>query len=169
MSSRCTGGASASKALPGAAPPSRSSCRCGADMSRYANLFTADKGARAPPAPGPRGALAALAKEPVHVIISDYMMPGMNGAEFLKQARARWPQTIRIMLTGHADTNAVMGAIKEGAVYKFILKPWNDDDLRVTVALAIEQYELMQKNKALAQQNANKAREIGELSKLAVS
>ena len=173
-------------------------------MSRYANLFTADKGAATPPAPKPapytvllvddepnvlsaitrvfrqenyrvlavtgaQEALAALAKEPVHVIISDYMMPGMNGAEFLKQARARWPQTIRIMLTGHADTNAVMGAIKEGAVYKFILKPWNDDDLRVTVALAIEQHELLQKNKALAQQNANKAREIGELSKLAVS
>ena len=57
------------------------------------------------------------------------------------------------MLTGHADADAVMSAIREGAVYKFILKPWNDDDLRVTVSLALEQYDLIQRNKNLQQEN----------------
>ncbi len=114
-------------------------------------------------------ALDLLRKEPFHLMISDHMMAGMTGAELLKQVRALKPEVIRIMLTGHADTAAVMGAINEGAVYKFILKPWNDDDLRVTVALALEQYDLIQKNKTLQQDNAKKSKEIIALSKLTVN
>lgn len=87
-------------------------------------------------------ALEILKQERFQLMISDYMMPVMNGADLLRKAREIYPDMIRIMLTGNADTNAVMAAIKEGAVYKFILKPWNDDDLRVTVALALDQYEL---------------------------
>jgi len=120
-------------------------------------------------ASGGQEALELLRKEPFHLMISDYMMPGISGAELLKQAKAIKPEIIRIMLTGHADTGAVMGAINEGAVYKFILKPWNDDDLRVTVALALEQYDLIQKNKALQQENTQKSKEINALSKLTVS
>jgi type II secretory ATPase GspE/PulE/Tfp pilus assembly ATPase PilB-like protein/DNA-binding NarL/FixJ family response regulator len=114
-------------------------------------------------------ALEQLKTKPVEVVISDYMMPGMNGAELLKKIKALYPETIRIMLTGHADTGAVMGAINEGAVYKFILKPWNDDDLRVTVALALEQYDLIRKNRSLQLENAKKSKEISALAKLSVS
>lgn len=114
-------------------------------------------------------ALDLLRREPFHLMISDYMMPGMTGAELLKQVKSIKPEIIRIMLTGHADTSAVMGAINEGAVYKFILKPWNDDDLRVTVALALEQYDLIQKNKTLQQENTQKSKEISALAKLTVS
>lgn len=114
-------------------------------------------------------ALALLEKGPFHLMISDYMMPGLKGGDLLIKAKALHPDMIRIMLTGHADTGAVMAAIKEGAVYKFILKPWNDDDLRVTVALALEQYELLQKNQALARESAQKSKEIVALSKLAVT
>ena len=120
-------------------------------------------------ASGGQEALALLSREPFHLMISDYMMPGMTGAELLRQVKAIKPEIIRIMLTGHADTSAVMGAINEGAVYKFILKPWNDDDLRVTVALALEQYDLIQKNKTLQQDNAQKSKEISALAKLTVS
>lgn len=120
-------------------------------------------------ASGGQEALALLSREPFHLMISDYMMPGMTGAELLRQVKAVKPEIIRIMLTGHADTSAVMGAINEGAVYKFILKPWNDDDLRVTVALALEQYDLIQKNKTLQQDNAQKSKEISALAKLTVS
>lgn len=114
-------------------------------------------------------ALARLREGKFNVVVSDYMMPGMNGAELLKKIKALYPETIRIMLTGHADTGAVMGAINEGAVYKFILKPWNDDDLRVTVALALEQYDLLQKNRALVADNSRKSKEISALSKLTVT
>ena len=108
-------------------------------------------------------------KNTYHIVISDYMMPGMNGADFLKQVKNEWPDTVRIMLTGHADTQAVMGAIKEGAVYKFILKPWNDDDLRVTVAVALEQYDLVKKNRRLQQQNETSSKQLKSLSQLAVT
>lgn len=123
-------------------------------------VLTADSG---------KEALDRLAEAPAHVVISDYMMPGMNGAELLKEVKRRYPDTLRIMLTGHADTGAVMGAVNEGAVYKFILKPWNDDDLRVTVALALEQFDLVQKNRALSLDNVKKSKEITALSRLAVS
>lgn len=118
---------------------------------------------------GGQEALDLLRRETFHLMISDYMMPVMNGGELLRQAKALHPDLIRIMLTGHADTGAIMSAINEGAVYKFILKPWNDDDLRVTVALALEQFELIGKNKALRQENAHKSKEIAALSKLAVT
>jgi type II secretory ATPase GspE/PulE/Tfp pilus assembly ATPase PilB-like protein/DNA-binding response OmpR family regulator len=114
-------------------------------------------------------ALEVLKKNNCQLMISDFMMPGMNGAELLRKARDIYPEIIRIMLTGQADTEAVMAAIKEGAVYKFILKPWNDDDLRVTVGLAFEQYDLIQKNKELQIQNSQKAKEISSLAKLKIT
>ncbi|MDP2153926.1 MAG: ATPase, T2SS/T4P/T4SS family [Methylotenera sp.] len=114
-------------------------------------------------------ALEQLKKDTFQLMISDYMMPIMNGAELLKRARDIQPEMIRIMLTGHADTGAVMGAINEGAVYKFILKPWNDDDLRVTVALALEQCDLIHKNKVLQKDNIQKSKEISSLAKLTIT
>jgi type II secretory ATPase GspE/PulE/Tfp pilus assembly ATPase PilB-like protein/DNA-binding response OmpR family regulator len=117
----------------------------------------------------PLEALAKLKSETFQLIISDFMMPGMDGGELLRQARLIEPDMIRIMLTGHADVNAVVGAVKTGAVYKFILKPWNDDDLRVTVALALERQELNRSNKVLSADNARKSREIEQLAKFSVS
>lgn len=120
-------------------------------------------------ASGGKDGLDKFAEGPVHLVISDFMMPGMNGAQFLHEVKQRSPETIRIMLTGHANTDAVMGAINEGAVYKFILKPWNDDDLRVTVALALEQFDLIARNKILKTENQQKTKEISALSKLAAT
>lgn len=114
-------------------------------------------------------ALGLLQHDPFQLVISDFMMPVMDGGELLRQVRQMRPDTIRIMLTGHADVNAVMGAVKAGAVYKFILKPWNDDDLRVTVALALEQYELLEKNRQLKRANESKSKELSELAKFSVS
>ena len=114
-------------------------------------------------------ALKILADQDIHLIISDFMMPKMNGSELLARVRELWPHTIRIMLTGHANTEAVMGSIKEGAVYRFILKPWNDDDLRLTIALALEQYALQQRNRVLEQQNEKQHRDLETLAKLSVT
>jgi type II secretory ATPase GspE/PulE/Tfp pilus assembly ATPase PilB-like protein/FixJ family two-component response regulator/predicted RNA-binding Zn-ribbon protein involved in translation (DUF1610 family) len=110
-------------------------------------------------------ALSLLQKEaPVQVVLTDHRMPGMTGTELLKKVKAKYPGTIRIMLTGYADTDAVMGAVNEGAVYKFITKPWNDDDLRLTVSLALEQYDLIQENASLKKQTASQKKEIKRLS-----
>ena len=120
-------------------------------------LLTAGSGAEA---------LDLLEKnQPVHVVISDHRMPGMTGTDLLKQIKVKYPKTIRIMLTGYADTDAVMGAVNEGAVYKFITKPWNDDDLRLTVGLALEQYDLIRENASLKKQAETHTKEIKRLSR----
>ncbi|MDH5525524.1 MAG: response regulator [Desulfobulbaceae bacterium] len=89
---------------------------------------------------------------PVQVVISDYRMPGMNGVEFLKHVYERQPETMRIALSGYADTAAVVEAINDGRIYKFIPKPWNDDQLKVTIAKAIEVYFLQRENELLTQE-----------------
>ncbi len=94
-------------------------------------------------------ALEIMEAQPVQLVISDHRMPGMTGADLLKHIKETWPETIRIMLTGYADVNSIMGAVKDGAVYKFITKPWNDEDLRLTVSLALQQYVLIQENRQL--------------------
>lgn len=94
-------------------------------------------------------ALETMENEKIHLVITDHRMPGMTGAELLKEIRLKWPETIRIMLTGYADVQSIMGAVKDGAVYKFITKPWNDEDLRLTVSLALQQYVLIRENSKL--------------------
>ncbi len=91
-------------------------------------------------------ALELLDKKKIHLIVSDHRMPGMTGAQLLRLIKQRWPEIIRIMLTGYADVQSIMGAVNEGAVYKFITKPWNDEDLRLTVSLALQQYVLIREN-----------------------
>lgn len=103
--------------------------------------------------------LEILANAPsVQIIISDFRMPGINGVEFLREVCRRWPDTVRIVLSGYADTAAVVSAINEGQIYKFIPKPWNDDELRVTILNAIDRHYLNQKNielmNSLAKTNA---------------
>jgi type II secretory ATPase GspE/PulE/Tfp pilus assembly ATPase PilB-like protein/FixJ family two-component response regulator/RNA polymerase subunit RPABC4/transcription elongation factor Spt4 len=110
-------------------------------------------------------ALSKLSQNQVHVVISDHRMPEMNGTDLLREIKKRYPAIIRIMLTGYADVDAVMGAVNDGAVYKFITKPWNDDDLRLTVSLALEQYDLIQENKSLKRKTSAQKKEIQHLSR----
>jgi type II secretory ATPase GspE/PulE/Tfp pilus assembly ATPase PilB-like protein/FixJ family two-component response regulator/RNA polymerase subunit RPABC4/transcription elongation factor Spt4 len=105
-------------------------------------------------------ALAILEQQQVHLVVTDHRMPGMSGSELLRTIRERWPETIRIMLTGYADVSSIMGAVKEGAVYKFITKPWNDEDLRLTVSLALQQYLLLHENRRLKELSRNQLQKI---------
>lgn len=100
----------------------------------------------------------------VKVVISDFRMPGMNGVEFLKEVFMRRPETIRIVLSGYADTAAVVAAINEGKIYKFIPKPWNDDDLRMTVAKALDHFEIQRRNEQLTRELQQKNQELRELN-----
>ena len=83
--------------------------------------------------------LALLAQQPVDVILSDQRMPGMTGIQFMREARRLHPHTVRITLSGYTDLESIIAAVNEGAVYKFLTKPWDDDLLRHHVAQAFEQ------------------------------
>lgn len=94
-------------------------------------------------------ALRLLAAEPVDIILADHMMPGMTGLEFLKLVRTRHPDTLRIMLTGHADTRLVMEAVNGGEVYRFLTKPVDRTELQLTLFLAAERLQLERQNRLL--------------------
>jgi DNA-binding NtrC family response regulator len=85
---------------------------------------------------GPQ-ALELLQKQPVDVIVSDQRMPGMSGIELLRAARELNPNAMRILLTGYSDLNAIIGSINEGEIFRFVNKPWSNDDLSTTVARAV--------------------------------
>lgn len=104
------------------------------------------------------------AEEDVRLIISDYRMPGMNGVDFLSKVYERWPDTIRIVLSGYADTAAVVEAINLGRIYKFIPKPWNDEELKSTVSMALQHQELKLQNSRLAAQLQQKNAELTEMN-----
>lgn len=87
-----------------------------------------------------------LEREEVQIVISDYRMPGIDGIAFLKRVYRRWPDTIRIVLSGYADISIIVAAINEGHIYKFIPKPWNDDELKLTISHAVEKYFLHKRN-----------------------
>ncbi len=97
----------------------------------------------------PEEAFELLRSRTYAVVVSDQRMPGMEGTDLMAQARALAPDTLRIILTGHADINAVMRAINQGAVFRFLSKPWSDDELLTTLRQAARQYELIQENNRL--------------------
>ncbi|HEX8637788.1 MAG TPA: HD domain-containing phosphohydrolase [Pyrinomonadaceae bacterium] len=86
-------------------------------------------------------ALELLEMHDVAVILSDERMPGMTGIEFLKRASEMRPHTVRIILTGYTDVNSLVEAINSGVVYKYVPKPWGNEDLQQTIVRAIEHYE----------------------------
>ncbi|WP_305042919.1 EAL domain-containing protein [Geoalkalibacter sp.] len=87
--------------------------------------------------------LALLAQNKVHVILTDQRMPGMTGTEFLGRVKALHPDTVRIILSGYADLDTVVRSVNEGALYKFLGKPWDDDQLRGHIREAFRYYEAM--------------------------
>jgi CheY-like chemotaxis protein len=96
--------------------------------------------------------LAILAEHPVDVILSDQRMPGMTGVEFLSIAKTRFPRTVRIVLSGYTELQSVTDAVNEGAIYKFLTKPWDDDKLRGHIQEAFHRKELADDNRRLARE-----------------
>jgi putative two-component system response regulator len=98
-------------------------------------------------------ALELLKQHNVSLIISDQRMPGMTGIEFLKQAAQMRQHTVRIILTGYTDVNALVEAINSGVIYKYVTKPWVNEDLQQTVVRALEFYETNKKQHELKLHN----------------
>jgi EAL domain-containing protein (putative c-di-GMP-specific phosphodiesterase class I)/FixJ family two-component response regulator len=98
-------------------------------------------------------ALALLAEHEVDVVVSDQRLPGMTGVELLRRVRDLHPETVRIVLSGYTELQSITDAVNEGAIYKFLTKPWDDERLRAHVAEAFAR-------KGMADENARLAAEL---------
>ena len=127
------------EASPEAAPPAAVLC-----VDDEPNILSALKrtlrsdGLRVLTAGSGREALDIMAREPIDIVVSDMRMPSMDGAELLEQVHARWPASIRLLLTGHADTSAAVAAINRGRIFRYLTKPWDDTELRATIRQGLE-------------------------------
>jgi diguanylate cyclase (GGDEF)-like protein/PAS domain S-box-containing protein len=108
--------------------------------------------------------LELLATNHVGVIISDQRMPEMTGVEFLRRVKQLYPETVRIVLSGYTDLKSITDAINEGAIYKFLTKPWEDEQLRAQVLEAFQRFELKQENVRLSHEIERANRDLSEIN-----
>jgi len=115
-------------------------------------------------AAGGTEALGLLANEAVDVVISDMRMPEMDGACLLARVARSWPDTMRILLTGYADLTSTIAAINEGSIYRYISKPWEDNDLLVALRRALEFQAADRERRRLLKITARQNRELKNLN-----
>lgn len=104
------------------------------------------------------------AQGPFDLVMSDFRMPGMTGAELLRQVRDRSPDALRIVLSGYSEVHALIDAINDGAIYKYLTKPWNDEELKLNLRRAIEQRALERANSDLVQEIAQQNEKLRVLN-----
>ena len=109
-------------------------------------------------------ALSMLDRAAAHVVISDQRMPEMNGVEFLSRVKDRHPDVIRIILSGYTDVDSITEAINKGHIYKFLLKPWNDENLKIEIRQALQQYDLIQDNRKLHERIIHQNEQLREIN-----
>jgi DNA-binding NtrC family response regulator len=126
-------------------------------MEETYNIFSANSGVEG---------LKILKEHKIKLVISDEKMPGMSGTEFLSAVKNIFPETIRIMLTGHASIQAAMKAVNSGEIYRFFSKPWNDVELKLSIRSAIEKYDLEEENRRLLKTVKRQESEIKQLEKM---
>jgi len=112
-------------------------------------------------------ALELLSQHDVALLITDQRMPGMTGIELLKKTMSLRPQMVRIILTGYTDVEALVEAINCGEVYRYITKPWSNEDLRVTIKRALEHFETNRKRHELQLANERLMSVLKEIQQLA--
>jgi DNA-binding NtrC family response regulator len=123
-------------------------------LRREFDLHTANSGAEA---------LEVLHRHAVQVIMTDQRMPEMSGVEFLRRARGECPEAIRIVFTGYADIKAVIEAINQGHIYRYLTKPWDPDELVAVLRQACDEYErLAARRRLLADLRGHIARSPGQ-------
>ena len=110
----------------------------------------------------PIDGVARLATAPPKVLITDFRMPGMNGVEVLREARTLAPDTIRILLTSHADREHIIEAINDGKIYRFVAKPWDDDSLAALVEEAMGAHD----HARAARRNQHIGRDVARIGAL---
>ena len=110
-------------------------------------------------------ALHQLARHEVDVVLSDQRMPGMTGVELLRRAKELYPETIRLVLSGYTELQSITDAINEGAIYKFLAKPWDDEQLRAHLREAFALKDMTDQNRLLGREVQDANRELADLNR----
>ncbi|MDB5804326.1 MAG: diguanylate cyclase protein [Betaproteobacteria bacterium] len=108
--------------------------------------------------------LRLLAENRVDVVVSDQRMPGMTGVEFLRRVKEIHPDSVRMMLSGYTDLKSVTDAINEGAIYKFLTKPWDDEHLLANIEEAFRRKEIVSENRRLMRDLAQTNARLGQVN-----
>lgn len=116
-------------------------------------------------ADGPARGIELLEGQAVGVIVSDYRMPEMDGVEFLRRAREVVPDAIRIILSGYAETHAILSAVNDGGIHKYLTKPWNDEQLRLEIKSGFDLYHLAVTNRELQETLSRQNDDLRTLTK----
>src|SRR5438067_3758586 len=103
-------------------------------------LHTAESGAEA---------MEILRRQPIHAIMTDQRMPNMTGVELLRRAKEERPEAVRMVFTGYADIKAVIDAINQGEIYRYLTKPWDPDELVAVFRQACEYYDRLTQRRLL--------------------
>jgi response regulator RpfG family c-di-GMP phosphodiesterase len=109
--------------------------------------------------------LKILEEYDVQVVIADQRMPQMSGTEFLAIVNELYPQTMRIVLSGYTDVDTITESINKGHIYKFFLKPWNDQSLKLEIRQTLDQYDLIKSNRDLHEKVLKQNEELNTLNK----
>ena len=109
-------------------------------------------------------ALHRMARHEVDVVLSDQRMPGTTGVELLRRAKELYPETIRLVLSGYTELQSITDAINEGAIYKFLAKPWDDEQLRAHLREAFALKEMADQNRLLGREVQAANRELADLN-----
>lgn len=96
--------------------------------------------------------LELLKENKVHLVVSDQRMPGMEGTDFLQKVKEGYPDIVRVILSGYADVAVIVDSINKGEIYRFLGKPWNDEELKASLRQCIEHYMILQQNSELIEQ-----------------
>lgn len=89
---------------------------------------------------------ALMERERVHVVLCDHRMPGLTGIDFLKEVRERWPDVVRMIISGYTDAEDIIAGVNDAGIYQYILKPWHPESLLLNVRAAVQLFELQQQS-----------------------
>ena len=112
-----------------------------------------------------RQGLLVLEENNVDLVLSDQRMTEMSGSEFLAKVKEKYPDTMRIILTGYTDVDSITESINKGNIYKFLLKPWKDDELKQEIKRSLEQHDLFVANRKLNEENCKQKEKLEKINR----
>lgn len=135
------------------------------DVLDTLHSILSDEGYEVEIAHGGQEALDKIEEFPAEIVLSDYMMPGMCGVELLHTIKQRLPHIIPILITGRGDMKISIESINQGEIFRFLLKPWNNQELKMTLQTALQYHDVIIENERLTTTVKRQSNLLDEIEK----